>query len=151
MKKLTATDIEERFEEAARTLRRLPDYKPRAMKSAWPEVVQSIHTAYGYDPARAPRIAPSPKAISEMEETFDWLLWLEPDDARIVWMRAEGIRWRPICIRLGMTRMSAWRHWAAALLLIATRLNTRGYAKQKKPAQKKNADKPRSEQRETLL
>jgi hypothetical protein len=37
------------------------------------------------------------RAISRMEETFTWLMWLEPDDARIVWLRAEGVRWKPIC------------------------------------------------------
>lgn len=146
--KYIATDIETRFEEAARTLRRLPDYKPGALKSAWPEIVQSIHTAYGYDPARIPRVAPSPKAISEMEEAFGWLLWLEPVPAHIVWMRAEGMRWRTICTRLGLTRSNAWTIWVTALLFIANRLNRSAAAirgKQKSQAEKK------AEERQTLL
>jgi hypothetical protein len=116
-------DIEERFEEAAATLRRLPDARVPGYFSAWPPVILSSAEAYGYDPARMPRIAPSPQAITRMEETFTWLTWLEPDDARIVWLRAEGVRWKPICWRIGVSRSSAWRRWAAALILIANRLS----------------------------
>ena len=58
-----------------------------------------------------------------MEETFTWLAWLEPDDARIVWMRAEGERWKPICWKGGLSRQHAWRRWVVALCLIAMRLN----------------------------
>jgi hypothetical protein len=72
-----------------------------------------------------PRIAPTPQAISRMEETFTWLAWLEPDDARIVWLRAEGVRWKPICWRVGLSRAVAWRRWVAALITIANRLNSK--------------------------
>jgi hypothetical protein len=60
-----------------------------------------------------------------MEETITWLAWLEPDDARIVWPRAESVRWKPICCRVGLTRQSAWARWVAALITIANRLNSK--------------------------
>lgn len=145
MTKYTPKMIEERFEEAAKTLRRLPYKGPAGYKSSWPEIVRTAAESYGWQPARFPRITPSPEAISRMEETFDWLLWLEPDDARIVWLRAEGIRWRGITYRIGLSRSQAWRHWVAALILIANRLNKASAG----PAASRRAGAPsRKERRE---
>ncbi len=123
--KYTPKDIEERFEEAGATLRRMPGVRVPGYFSAWPPMVRAAVEAYGYDAARAPRIAPSPQAISRMEETFIWLTWLGADDARIVWLRAEGVRWKPICWRVGLSRAAAWRRWVAALITISNRLNSK--------------------------
>lgn len=134
--KYTPKDIEDRFEEAAATLRRLPDTRVPGYFSTWPPIIRAAVEAYGYDPARMPRIAPSPQAISRMEETFTWLTWLEPDDARIVWLRAEGVRWKPICWRVGLSRAVAWRRWVASLITIANRLNFRFIASSAKGRKK---------------
>lgn len=73
----------------------------------------------------APRISPSPQAISQMEEVFTWLNWIaDGDDKRIVWLRAEGVRWKPICWRIGISRATAWRRWAAAMITIANQHNS---------------------------
>lgn len=119
---MTPTDVEARFEEAAATLRRLPGLRVPGYFSTWPPIIRSIHEAFGWEPARFARIPPTAAAISRMEETFTWLAWLEPDDARIVWLRAEGVRWKPICWRIGISRATAWRRWAAALITISDRL-----------------------------
>lgn len=83
------------------------------------------------------RVIPSAAAISCMEECFDWLLMLNPEDARIVWLRAEGARWRQVCIRAGVVRSTAWRRWVAALLTISKKLEkldkTKGKGKGVKP------------------
>ena len=69
------------------------------------------------------RVRPSPRDIAQMEECFDWLRLVAPGDARIIWMRAEGRRWREVCIEAGCVRQTAWRRWVAALATIATRVN----------------------------
>ncbi|HZT26514.1 MAG TPA: DUF6362 family protein [Pseudolabrys sp.] len=120
----TASMVEARFEEAAFTLRRLPDRRVPGYFNTWPQVVRSAYEAFGWERARMPRIAPSPEAISRMEETFTWLAWLEPDDARIVWLRAENVPWKPICWRVGLSRKTAWQRWVAALQTVASRLST---------------------------
>jgi len=120
----TPTMVEERFEEAAFTLRRLPESRVPGYFNTWPPIIRSVYEAFGWERARMPRIAPSPQAISNMEETFTWLAWLEPDDARIVWLRAEGVPWKPICWRIGISRQTAWRRWAAALITVSNRLST---------------------------
>lgn len=138
---LTPNEIEDRMEEAARTLRRLPNpagSTPRGHKSSWPEYVQE-RNAYGYNEARI-RVVPSARDIQEMEECLEWLGWLDPTDARIVWSRAEGMRWRQIGNRVGCVRQTAWRRWVAALVTISKRLNRKGKPKAARPAKKKAAD-----------
>ena len=66
---------------------------------------------------------PAPDAIDRMDEALAWLHWLEADEVRLVWLRAEGVRWKSIAHRFGMDRSTAWRHWTAALIKIAARLN----------------------------
>ena len=59
----------------------------------WPEVVHDFADLIGRmpEPMRLP--PPLPAAISRMEETFGWVKFLEPEDARLVWARAEGAPW----------------------------------------------------------
>lgn len=119
---MTPNEIEDRFEEAASVLRRLPDPRPMGYFSAWPPIVRAAAEAYGWEPSRTMRVPPTPQGITRMEECFMWLLWLDSDDAKIVWLRAEGMRWKPICYRLGISRATAWRRWAAALITVSNRL-----------------------------
>lgn len=122
---ISVRQVEERLEEAAITLRRLPNPPGSGAKgfgSSWPDYVRDAKHAYGYHEARM-RVIPNPGEIARMEECIAWLSWLEPEDARIVWLRAENLRWRQVCIRAGCHRQTAWRRWVAALLTIARHLN----------------------------
>jgi hypothetical protein len=58
-----------------------------------------------------------------MDETLWWLRWLELDEVRLVWLRAERVRWKLICARFGVGRTTAWHRWSGALVKIAARLN----------------------------
>ena len=44
-------------------------------------------------------------------------------DARIVWSRAAGKRWKPICCIAGLGRTAAWERWVMGLCVIAMKLN----------------------------
>lgn len=72
---------------------------------------------------RRPR--PSPRQITQAEEAMLWLRWLEKDDARIVWLRANRKPWKPICWEVGLSRPAANRHWQYGIALITWRLNGR--------------------------
>ena len=72
---------------------------------------------------RRPR--PSPRQITEAEEAMLWLRWLEKDDARIVWLRANGQPWKKIGWEIGLSRPAANRHWQYGIALITWRLNGR--------------------------
>lgn len=123
--KWTVTDVADRFEEAAQTLRRLPPVKAQGYFNVYPEVIRtSIEVMQGEKlPMRMG--PPSSDAISRMEQTLDWIFFLDDEDERrLVWLRAEGVYWKQICWRIGCGRTKAWQMWTYALLKIVTRLNT---------------------------
>lgn len=112
------------LEEAADTLRRLPDPRLQGYWSSWPVIVRDFWEAYGWNDVRVRPSPPSPAAIDRMDEVLPWLQWLEPDDARLVWQRANGRPWKLIAYEFGVNRTTAWRRWTFAVILIATKLNT---------------------------
>ena len=125
-KKWTMTDVADRFEEAVYTLKRMPSVRVQGYFNAWPEIVRTTMEQLQAD--RVPqRMGPPPAdAISRMEETIQWIFWLDGEEERkLVWLRAARVPWKPICWRLGCGRTKAWQMWSYALLKIATRLNTR--------------------------
>ena len=79
----------------------------------------------GQEPPRMKRPWPSPAAISRMEETLDWHKLLDPLDARILWLRAAGERWKTICWKVGLQRAAAHEHWLYGLCVLAWKLNGR--------------------------
>ncbi|SIR09210.1 hypothetical protein SAMN05421641_12436 [Paracoccus thiocyanatus] len=129
---ITPREIEDRLEEAALTLRRLPNPPgsgARGYGRSWPEYIHEAKHAYGYEQATM-RVIPNPQEIQHMEEALAWLALIGGDseqaiidNRRIVWMRAEGHRWKQICRAVGCVRSTAWRRWTAALITIANRLN----------------------------
>ena len=60
-----------------------------------------------------------------MEEAITWNRFLERDEARLIWARAEGTPWKRICYRFGVSRPTARRRYDYALSVIAWRLNGR--------------------------
>ncbi len=64
-----------------------------------------------------------------MDAALPGLLWLAPLDAKIVWRRASGERWKSICWSVGLARAAAHEHWLYALCVIAWRLNGRERAR----------------------
>jgi hypothetical protein len=108
--------VAERLEEAADVLARLPDHQASGLHHLWPRIV-------GPPCSRSSMAAAAPEAIDRMDEALGWLLWLEPEERQLVWLRAEGVPWKRITHRLGIGRTTAWQRWMMALVKIATRLN----------------------------
>ena len=108
--------VAERLAEAANVLARLPEERMRGYYGPWRTLVGA--TVRGPSPA-----APAPEAIDRMDEALGWLMWLDPEERRLVWLRAEGMPWKRITLRLGIGRTTAWQRWMTALLKIAVRLN----------------------------
>lgn len=108
--------VAERLAEAVDVLARLPDERVRGFYHLWPKLVG--------EPCKHPRpAAAAPEAIDRMDAALAWLLWLEPEERRLVWLRAEGLPWKRITGRLGIGRTTAWQRWTIALLKISVRLN----------------------------
>jgi hypothetical protein len=108
--------VARRLQEAADVLARLPDQRVRGLYDLWPRLV-------GEPCGDARAAAAAPEAIDRMDKALGWLSWLDPEERRLVWLRAEGMPWKWITRRLGIGRTTAWQRWTIALLKIATRLN----------------------------
>lgn len=121
----TPSLIEERFIEAADVMRRLPNVRVPGHFNTWPKMLCEFADLVGQEPTRLRRPPPAPAAISRMEEALGWLRWLEPADAKIVWLRATGERWKTICWKVGLARTAANQRWLYALCVIAWKLNGR--------------------------
>ena len=121
----TAVLVEERLVEAADVLKRLPEVKVRGYFNTWPQMVHEFADLVGQEPRRLRRPPPTSAAISRMEEALPWLQWLEPEVAKLVWARADGTPWKPICWRFAVSRATADRRWKYGLAFIAWRLNGR--------------------------
>jgi Domain of unknown function (DUF6362) len=124
--KLTPTEVEERLAEAADILRRLPESRVQGHASTWPPYVREYWESYGIAEVKLRRPPPSAAAIDRMDEALPWLTWLDPVDTKIVWLRANGDRWKVICWSVGMQRSAVHQHWLYGLCVIAWRL--RGHA-----------------------
>jgi Domain of unknown function (DUF6362) len=108
--------VARRLEEAADVLSRLPDDRVRGLYDLWPSIIGA--PCGGIAPAAA-----APEAIDRMDVAIGWLCWLEPEERRLVWLRAEGLPWKRITHRLGIGRTTAWQRWTTALVKISVRLN----------------------------
>lgn len=115
--------VEERLAEAADVLKRLPPVKVQGYYSLWPRYIYEFADLVGQEPPQLRLPPPSAASITRMDEAMEWLTWLEPDDARIVWLRASGRRWKAICCIVGLCRAAAHEHWLYAIYVIAWRLN----------------------------
>ncbi|SMH50941.1 DUF6362 family protein [Maritimibacter sp. HL-12] len=120
----TTGPVQDRLELAADVFRQLPGVKPTGYFNAWPEYFHSFGDKVGQEP-RMRRPRPGPREITQAEEALLWLRWLEKDDARIVWLRANGRQWKPICWELGISRATANRRWQYGIAVIVWRLNGR--------------------------
>ncbi|MBF0436934.1 MAG: hypothetical protein HQL77_16395 [Magnetococcales bacterium] len=117
--------VADRLEEAANTLRRLKvsGLKPMGYGSSWPDVIHEFSEAYGYNELVVKLGPPTADAITRMDQVMEWLLWLEPDQVRLVWLHAENVPRKVIMTKIGASRDKVWRMWASALMTITTCLN----------------------------
>ena len=120
----TPSLVEERLAEAADTLKRLPPVRSQGYVSTWPPFLREACEAYGWTEVQLRLGPPSAAAIDRMDETLQWLPWLEPEDSKLVWARAGNRPWKEICWHFGFSRATAWRRWVGALCVIAIELNS---------------------------
>jgi hypothetical protein len=115
--------VETRLAEAADTLRRLPEHCANRYRSTWPPINEDCGTDSKPTRTSKPLTPPSAAAIDRMDAALFWLGWLDRGDQQIVWSRARGCPWKIITREHAIERTTAWRHWTAALIVIAARLN----------------------------
>ncbi|MEI2431202.1 DUF6362 family protein [Lysobacter yananisis] len=114
--------VTDRFQEAAITARRLPPVRVQGYAAFWPDINRQSWEGYA-DERIVLRFTASPGAIDRFGETVRWLKWLDEDQRRLVWLRAQYVPWREICNRTGLIRKTAWRRHQHALALVVVQLN----------------------------
>lgn len=125
MTEWTPSMVEERLIEAAAILRRLPTSRTQGYFTTWPAMVVEFCDLVGQTPEPMRRGPPSAAAISRMEVALTWVQWLECEDAKLLWMRAERKSWKEICWRFGIARATANLRMEYALSVIVWKLNRR--------------------------
>ena len=118
----TADCVADHFEEAFRTLRKLPPVKAQGYFNTWPDIVRTSREIAAMEP-QPMRVWPSAAAITRLEQTFDWMLWITVEERKLIWLRAARVPWKAITWEFGCDRTTAWRRWTLALTKIAARLN----------------------------
>lgn len=125
MDKWTVEAAEARLEDAAQVMRRLPPVRVPGYFNTWPAMFVEFADLIGREPERMRLPPPSTAAITRMEETLAWLRWLEAEDVKLVWARADRKSWKAICCRFGISRATANRRYVYGLSVITWRLNGR--------------------------
>ncbi|MBF0423764.1 MAG: hypothetical protein HQL77_17895 [Magnetococcales bacterium] len=130
--KWTPKMVADRMAEAASSLRRLKvsGLKPVGYGSSWPDIIHEFSEAYGYNDLAVRLGPPTADAITRMDETMEWLRWLESDQVQLVWLHAEGVPRKVIMAKLGVQRTRVWEMWASALTIIVTMLNRKKMSEQ---------------------
>ena len=121
-KHLSMTDVADRLEQAAQTLRRLPPVKVRGYFGTWPQIMQEAIYAYGWEETRIKLGPPSARHITEMDEALRWFMWLEREEVTLVWLRACGVKWKKMNRLLGWSVRKLQYDWRIALAKIEYRL-----------------------------
>lgn len=113
----------EAFEEAVRTLKKLPAVKLYDYFSTWPEVVYTEREIARMD-QKSKKWPATSEAISRLERTCNWIHFLdEVDERKLVWLRAKKTEWKLICCEFGISRATANRKWKNAILKITNELS----------------------------
>lgn len=118
----TVKMVEEYFKEAALTLKRLPPAEWPGYFYASRDMIYSQNELL-FQEKKPMRILATPEAISRLDKIFDWIIWLEIEERKLIWRRATNVRWNSICSEFGYNRITAWRKWNFALEKVAKRLN----------------------------
>ena len=115
--------VADRFNDAARTARRLPRVRVQGYFSLWPAFVRTEYERLACDDPPPLRFPPTPKDVDQMLETMRWIQWLEVEQRKLVWMRADNYEWVEIGRRFACDRSTAWRRWKLSMQVVVEHLN----------------------------
>ena len=122
--KWTAKLVEDHFEEAIVTLKKLPSVQQRGYFNSWPDMIYSPNELL-FQEKKTKRLVATPESITRLEQTFEWINWITVEERKLIWRRAKKQHWKTICWELGCDRTTAWRKWVLACTKIATTLNAK--------------------------
>lgn len=97
----TKEDIEQVFENVWPVLQRLPSEKLST-------IVSKHQVASDYAETVQARVAPPPHHFDQVQDVFQWILWLRPHERRVVWVASsysgyQRMPWNRIAGKAGVT------------------------------------------------
>src|SRR5690606_32624011 len=87
--------VERRFEEMFITLKRLPPAVTQGYYNLWPDIKYSTIALLMQLPGPV-LLQALPEDISKMEETLQWIIWVDIPERKLIWERAAGVPWKVI-------------------------------------------------------
>lgn len=90
--------------------------------NVWPNFARSKKKIAAMEP-QPMSVWPSASAITWLEKTFDWVLWIEEAERKLIWLRAARRAWKEITYELGVERSTCGRKHKLPLTKIASRLS----------------------------
>lgn len=123
---ISTQDIADRVVRAVATLRSLPselDALALAENTSWPPLILQARTQY-LSQQTGPRLPPTQQDVQALHEVVLLLAVLDDTTALLVWLRAEGHRWRTITEQTRCLRHKAWQRWQAGLVRMAQQART---------------------------
>ncbi len=119
----TEAEVIKAFEEAIRTLKKLPSESLRDYFTIWPEVIYTPIEIIRMD-QKPRKWSATPEAISRMEKVFSWIHLLDDvEERKIIWLRVKRTPWKLICAEFRISRATANRKWKNAILGITLKLD----------------------------
>jgi hypothetical protein len=118
---MKAVALEIKF--AAEVMKRLPPVKVQGYHNTWPPILLDFYEMITGEP-RLKVIPPNTEEITRMERViFEWIRILDADETKLVWARAEGVRWKVLTTRFCCHRSTLNEKYNLALAKIAGKLN----------------------------
>lgn len=118
----TADDVANWLREAARTAHRLPPVRVQGYFNLWPTIIRTPYERMTGDEAPIYRFPPTPAEVERMLVAMGWMQWLDVEQRKLLWMRADRWRWHDIGKRFGVAPRTAQRRWEAAIGLVTVNL-----------------------------
>lgn len=127
--KWTYKDVAYAFERAIRTLKLLPGEKVRGYRTLWPDINYTEAEILQQTASRHLKLRPKAEDVTNLEKVLEWITWVDVDDRKIIWARANRLPWKVVCRQIGFERTRAWELWRTSLNKIANKLNEKGIGK----------------------
>lgn len=126
----TVTEVFEQIQRSVRTLRKLPPVSVKNRFCNWPDIIRSFYECYGWNDPDPPKIVPTARQLTELDQVISWLAWLskygeEGEYAKIIWARAERRSWRHIGTVVGLSKDTCRERFRVGMYALHHALNER--------------------------
>lgn len=118
----SAAMVADYFLQASSTAHKLPPVRVQGYFNVWPAIVRTPYERMASDDLPVYRFPPTPAEVDRMLEVIRWVQWLDVEQRKLVWMRADRYRWHDIGRRFGCAPRTAQRRWEIAITIVMNHL-----------------------------